>query len=57
MIPTANELYPPFNWTYTSTDLCKKHGVDRQSVAADGNPQIVRRKSPALKVLVGKAAA
>ena len=27
-----NELYPPFNWTYTSNDLCKKHGVTLASV-------------------------
>jgi hypothetical protein len=27
-----NELYPPFDWTYTSNDLCEKHGVTLASV-------------------------
>ena len=51
-----NTLYPAFNWTYTSNDLCTKHKAVRASVAAIDTAPIVRQQ-PAHQGTVKRLAA
>lgn len=38
-IELYNVLYPPFKWTYTSTDLRKKHGVSADAKVVPTDPE------------------